>query len=291
MEYTAIALFFVFGCIIGSFLNVVIFRHNTGRNLGGRSKCFSCRRSLGAVDLVPVFSFLMFKGRCRTCKSKVSWQYPAVEILTGILFAAAAFISLPFAAVSFSQFVIRTAFLLVILSVLVIITVYDIRHKIIPDKFVFIFSGLAFVNIFFSFDAQGMLHMVWPPVLYIAAGLILAFPFYLLWLVSGGRWMGLGDAKLALGIGWLLGLGAGATAIIYSFWIGAAASLGIMLLRFLSKEAGEAEGDTESTKTPGLLSFLPRLSMKTEIPFAPFLVLGLLIVLFFGYNMFSIFYI
>lgn len=288
MEYTALALFFIFGCIIGSFLNVVIFRHNTGRNLGGRSKCFSCRRSLGAVDLIPVLSFLMFKGKCRTCKSKISWQYPAVEILTGVLFAAAAFISLPFAAVSFSQFIIRMIFLLVILSVLVIITVYDMRHKIIPDKFVFIFSGLAFVNIFFSFDAQGALHLVWPPVLLIASGLILAFPFYLLWLASAGRWMGLGDAKLALGIGWLLGLGAGATAVIYSFWIGAAASLGIMFLRFLSKDGGAA---SEGENSSGLLSFLPKLSMKTEIPFAPFLVLGLLIVLFFGYNMFSIFYV
>lgn len=287
MEYIALALFFIFGCIIGSFLNVVIFRYNTGRNLGGRSKCFSCRRSLSAVDLIPVLSFFIFKGRCRTCKSKISWQYPAVEILTGILFAAAAFVSLPFVEVSFSQFAIRTAFLLIILSVLVIITVYDMRHKIIPDTFVFMFSGLAFVNIFLAFDAHGVLHLVWPPVLLIASGLVLAFPFYLLWLASAGRWMGLGDAKLALGIGWLLGLGAGATAIIYSFWIGAAASLGVMFLRFMSKDINGTAGE----KSSGLLSFLPHLSMKTEIPFAPFMVLGLLIVLFFGYNMFSIFYV
>lgn len=93
--------------------------------------------------------------------------------------------------------------------------------------------------------------------------------------------MGLGDAKLALGIGWLLGLGAGATAIIYSFWLGAAVSLGVMLLQYLSKDA--------ELGASGWKGLLPKLSLKTEIPFAPFLVIGLLIVLFFRYNMFSIF--
>lgn len=272
---------FVFGCIIGSFLNVIIFRYNTGRTMGGRSKCFSCRRELGVIDLFPVLSFLLFKGRCRTCKSKISWQYPLVELATGILFVFAVYTSLPFLAYSLSQVVIRVAFLFVILAILVIITVYDIKHKIIPDPFVFTFSLLAFVNLFVAFNSSGVLHFVWPSIMMMSSGLIVAFPFYLLWLVSDGRWMGLGDAKLALGIGWLLGLGAGATAIIYSFWIGAAVSIFIMLSNYLLKDI---------EKVPvWLIRLFPNLSMGTEIPFAPFMILGLLIVLFFGYNMFSAF--
>jgi len=268
--------------LIGSFINVVLFRYNTGRGLGGRSKCFSCTRELAPVDLIPVLSFVMFKGRCRTCKSKISWQYPAVELLTGILFAAAVYVALPILAFSTVQFAVHVAYVFVILAVLVLIVVYDIKHKIIPDAFVFLFAALSFVNLFLGFDSNSMIHLVWPPVSYLIAGLALAFPFYLVWLFSAGAWMGLGDAKLALGIGWLLGLGQGATAIIYGFWIGAVVSILIMLSGFAARKFG-------GSKVMGRT--FPRLSMKTEIPFAPFLVAGLRVVLFFGYNMCSIFYV
>ena len=85
-------LLFVFGLIIGSFLNVVIFRFNTRRSffsaLGGRSGCMTCQNQLLWYELLPVFSFLGLRGRCRNCKTKISIQYPLVEILTGFLFVA-----------------------------------------------------------------------------------------------------------------------------------------------------------------------------------------------------------
>src|ERR1700748_3830531 len=75
------------GLIIGSFLNVVIFRLNTERSFGGRSACMVCRNKLAWYDLIPVFSFLFLLGRCRNCKTKISVQYPLVELGAGIIFA------------------------------------------------------------------------------------------------------------------------------------------------------------------------------------------------------------
>ena len=84
---TLIAIFvFIFGAIIGSFLNVVILRFRSGRTLGGRSMCFSCGKTLGFAELVPIGSFLSQKGRCSGCETRISWQYPLVEALTGVLF-------------------------------------------------------------------------------------------------------------------------------------------------------------------------------------------------------------
>lgn len=96
------------------------------------------------------------------------------------------------------------------------------------------------------------------------AGPIYAIPFAFLWLVSGGRWMGLGDAKLILGLGFLLGLSSGGAALTLSFWLGTIISLGIMLF-------------THS-----------RLNAKTEIPFAPFLIASMLIVILLNLNIFSL---
>src|SRR3989338_3567698 len=81
-------LFLVLGLIIGSFLNVVIYRYNTARTLGGRSACMSCQKVLCWYELIPLISFLALGGRCKYCKTKISKQYPAVELLTGIIFAS-----------------------------------------------------------------------------------------------------------------------------------------------------------------------------------------------------------
>lgn len=83
--------FFLFGLIIGSFLNVVIYRYNTGRSVQGRSGCLSCGKTLSAVELIPLFSFIFQKGKCHGCGSKISWQYPLVEFSTGIAFTLIAF--------------------------------------------------------------------------------------------------------------------------------------------------------------------------------------------------------
>src|ERR1035437_10118568 len=128
-------IFFVFGLIIGSFLNVVILRLNTQKSLGGRSGCMSCLNKLSWYELIPVFSFLGLRGRCKNCKAKISIQYPIVELITGFIFAA---LFLKFQNVFFFNtvpvFSFTYAFYAVAFSLLLVIAVYDIRHKIIPNK-------------------------------------------------------------------------------------------------------------------------------------------------------------
>ena len=246
--------FFIFslGLIIGSFLNVVIYRYNTGMTVGGRSMCFSCGKKLKWFELVPVFSFFLLRGKCSVCKSKISWQYPAVEFTTGLLFLGAYLTT--------SNIYLLT-YLLVQLSILVVISVYDLRHKIIPDTFVFTFAGLALVSVILVFVQSRDLSALFFDVL---AGPLYFLPFAALWYFSKGTWMGFGDAKLALGIGWFLGIGSAYIAIILGFWIGAIVGVGMVVYSRIVKLSNSQE----------------KVTMKSEIPFGPFLILGLLIMIF-----------
>jgi prepilin signal peptidase PulO-like enzyme (type II secretory pathway) len=115
-----------------------------------------------------------------------------------------------------------------------------------------------------------------PSVLDLFSGIILAAPFVLLWIISGGKWIGFGDAKLALGIGWFLGMVYGLSAIIIGFWIGAVISL-ILL------GAGKTACSKAIRSLPAYFG-LKHVSMKSEIPFAPFLILGLVLVYFFKWD-------
>lgn len=285
-------MFFVFGAIIGSFLNVVLYRFNTGRGLGGRSKCSSCKRTLSAGDLFPILSWIMLRGKCRTCESRISPQYVLIEIFTAVLFL---FVYLKNAAILDSSpliFAVSSITSLVIMTLLVLITVYDLKHKIIPDEFSYAFAVIAFLQLFLNFNyttssiyfgipmaANGFIG--YEGIMMLLSGIFVAFPFYFLWLVSSGKWMGLGDAKLALGIGWLLGIKYGFSAIVFAFWIGAVISLivmgGIALMKFLSKKT---RGGHKAGSLARKFQSISTIRFQSEIPFAPFLILGLLIVFF-----------
>lgn len=241
---------FVLGTIIGSFLNVVALRYNTGMTLKGRSKCFSCGKNLSWHELVPVLSFLLQRGSCKNCKSKISWQYPIVELFAGFCFLMIFYVFPP---MTFEASV-STIFYLFITCLLLIITIYDIKHKIIPDTLVYTFAVIAFAKLFVSPELTLML----PSLSDALAGPILALPFALMWLLSKGAWMGLGDAKLVLGIGWVLGLLPGVSAIVLAFWIGAIFSLIWMYV------------------------VMRKFKARYEIPFGPYLILGMYLVLFFG---------
>jgi leader peptidase (prepilin peptidase) / N-methyltransferase len=291
-----LAVFFTgLGAIIGSFLNVVLYRFNTGRGIGGRSKCFSCNKTLGVMDLVPVLSFLANRFRCRHCGSRVSWQYISVEVLTAVLFLGVFIHYLPILHIFPAQFLIQVFFTCILMSLLVLIIVYDIRHKIIPDLFSYTFAVLTFIAIFIGFDSSGVIAVIMPDFLTLIAGLILAFPFYLLWLISDGRWMGLGDGKLALGIGWFLGLYDGISSVVLSFWIGAVFSLVLLAFNWFIKNFYKTYIvkmlvrciNTFSKKVFGIHYTVSGLDFRSEIPFAPFLIIGLLITFFFGYNVFE----
>ena len=256
---------FIFGAIIGSFLNVVIYRFNTGRSLGGRSTCPVCTKTLHWPELLPIVSFIFLRARCRACRAKISWQYPLVEFLTAALFLAIFLWQWPQGAslgLGFKDAPWGLLFWWIIMAILVVITVYDLRHKIIPDFFVYSLILLALGRLFFLWQGRPLL---WDHLL---AGLGLFAFFALLWAAGRGRWMGFGDAKLALAVGLLLGPVGGISAIIFAFWSGALAGIALLLLnkRYTIKSG---------------------VSLKSEIPFAPFIIFGFLLNLLCGLNLFS----
>src|SRR3989344_1510376 len=208
------------GLIIGSFTNVLIFRHATGRSLGGRSACRQCGETLQWFELVPILSWLMLAGRCRTCKARISLQYPLVEALTAIGFLAVGFAPIPL--------VLRILGCATVMF-LIAITVVDIRHMHMPDAWVFSFAALALISSVYSlflFTPEGE----WLPYIFLfASGPFVALPLWFLWFVSRGTWMGYGDVKFALGIGWLLGTWYGFIALMFSFVIGAIVGVCILL--------------------------------------------------------------
>ena len=243
----------LFGLIIGSFLNVVILRHGA-RTVGGRSGCLSCRAPLQWYDLVPVVSWMMLKGRCRSCGSRISLQYPLVEASAAVLFAIIGISPLPIPLQIAS---------LIIVALLILIAAYDMRHTIIPDGWAYAFAIIAFLSSSSFAVGQG-----WNGILMlIVAGPVAAFPLFALWAVSRGRWMGLGDPKLALGIGWLLGLSAGISAIFFAFVIGAVISLALLAVQALRAKVGITR----------LGAGRHGLTMKSEVPFGPFLIASCLI--------------
>ena len=229
--------------------------------VGGRSMCFSCGKKLKWFELIPVLSFILLRGKCSVCKSKISWQYPAVEFVTGFLFLGA------YLTVSNIYLLI---YLLVQISLLVVISVYDLRHKIIPDAFVYTFAGLALINILAVFmqnqDSSALFYNV-------LAGLVCFLPFAGLWYFSKGTWMGFGDAKLALGIGWFLGMSNAYISIVLAFWIGALVGLSMIAYSRISNLSYSKE----------------KVTMKSEIPFGPFLILGLFIMIFFESRIIDLF--
>ncbi len=251
----------ILGLIIGSFLNVLILRKNL-MSLGGRSECMSCETTLRWYELIPVFSWVALRGRCRTCGSAISVQYPLVEAVTAGLFAIVGGSAIALDPVA-------TLIATLIVSTLVAIGAYDIRHTIIPDEWAYAFAALTLCFSFYQGIPDGASVLV-----YLLAGPLAALPISTLWFVSGGRWIGLGDAKLSLGMGWLLGPVYGVAGVFFAFVIGAFVSVCILmplpfLMQMLAKR-GIARFRAGGTQ----------LTMKSEVPFGPFLIASCFIVWF-----------
>ncbi len=248
---------FLFGSIIGSFLNVLVLRHGA-RSVSGRSACFSCGRQIAWYDNVPILSWLMLGGRCRSCGSRISIQYPLVEALTAVIFATVAVKLVPHLTQISGSDALALVLHVILVGSLIAIAVYDAKHTIIPDSWAYT-AGLAALAIAL------MTHFTSLPVT-LLSGPAAALPLFALWLVSKGTWMGLGDAKLALAIGWFLGPVYGFFAVFFAFVIGAFVSVFILLpmpavLKFLHEK-----GIVRSRGAGG------RFTMKSEVAFGPFLV-------------------
>ena len=139
---------FLTGLVVGSFLNCVIYRLNTKESfLFSRSHCPKCHHILKWYDLIPILSFIIVKGKCRYCKKKISWQYPLVEIATGIVFLLILNYELRIMNYGFNlEIMLNSLFLILNSCFLIVIFVYDLKHYIIPDKIIYpaIITALIF---------------------------------------------------------------------------------------------------------------------------------------------------
>jgi leader peptidase (prepilin peptidase) / N-methyltransferase len=262
------AVFFFFGLIIGSFLNVLIARWGS-EPITGRSKCPACGGQLAWYDLVPVLSWILLRARCRSCGSSISPRYLLVELGTALIFLVIALSPLP---------LLQQALALPIAALLIAIAAYDLRTTYIPDAWVYALSILSLLAAVL-FSEPGYL------LLLLLSGLIAALPIFVLWAASlfkglpAGAWMGFGDVKLALAMGWLLGWQSGLFALFLAFIIGASVSVALL---FFSSDLWKGIGERF-----GSYHFLHRalkeksgtgFTMKSEIPFGPFLIAATFIV-------------
>lgn len=272
---------FIAGTVLGSFLNVLILRYDSVndtilRNANGRSRCSNCHKILNWYELIPLLSFLIQRGKCRSCGVKLTLQYPLVEFLGGLIFISA---FLRFYSVhdgSFLPYLMMIIWSGVLFSLL-LMSVIDFRERLIPDgvNLFIIFSGFLLILSKYLYPASvslgeaersllgnyalifpGGTGFPWNHLIGAAFGIVL---FGGLFLLSRGRGMGLGDVKLAGALGFFMGYPDAALALIASFIIGALFSFILIGLRF---------------KT-----------MKDFIPFGPFMALGVVLIFLFGHEL------
>lgn len=255
METLILIFVFIFGTIIGSFLNVVICRHNTGRGLGGRSKCAVTGKTLEWFELIPILSFLFQGGRSRYSKSKISWQYPLVEFFTGFTFLLVFHKFIPNIFACPEIVIVQVLFYFAIFSILILIFVYDWYHQIIPDEFLLPLGALAFSGALVLPHYASLAHLL-------LSGILLPLPVLFLWLITRGKGMGFADILLLIPIGWILGTSRGFASLLLAFWIGAIA--GILIMMFGNKR------------------------LTSKIPFAPFIIIGFAIAFLYNVDMHSI---
>ena len=254
MSYLFGIIIFLFGSAIGSFLNVVICRLETGEGIvKKRSHCPKCGQVLAWYDLMPLVSFFMLRGKCRYCGKKISWQYPLVEIATGLLFVLVAVKLFPELvegsknlAFDFAPAALRSGnipgffyglwvigYWLYVVCSLIVIFVYDLRHYIIPDKVVFpamimslVFRFLESLAKAFDFASLRSGNNLYPELIegfkitapyFLAAFAASAF-FAALIVITRGRGMGWGDVKLAFLMGLILGWSNILIALFLAFW-------------------------------------------------------------------------
>ncbi len=239
MTFLLTAFLFVLGLSIGSFLNVIIDRvANADNPFKGHSHCDHCKKRLAWYDLIPVVSWLTLGGRCRYCGGKLSPYYPLIEVVTGLAFVLVAII-VP---------LLDLGYWWVITSALIVIFFTDLKYGIIPDIVVFPGIFLGLIKIVLTGVLAGQFE--WGGII---AGILAMVFFYFLRLFTRGRGMGLGDVKLVLLMGLILGHPGLWIALYFAFLTGGIAGAILILLR--------------------------KKKLQQSVPFGPFLVTGTVLTL------------
>lgn len=220
------------GLVIGSFISVVSYRVPKGLQfIKGSSFCDNCKKELKWYDNIPLFSFLFYRGVSRCCGKKISPRYPLIEI------ASALGAIVLFFAVPHSLYLVY--YILYTLSL--VIFVIDLEHQIIPDELSFLILVLGIAS-----NSQNLIGGLF-------SGFIFSVLFLSLYLITKGRGMGLGDVKLAIPLGFWLGLRNGLNWFLVSFILGGIVAVFLLLLK--------------------------RANMKTKLAFGPFMIVAFWIVL------------
>lgn len=266
--YIVFLFIFIFGTFIGSFLNVVIWRLPKGKKLTGRSECPNCKHQLNWLDLIPVVSFLISGAKCRYCSKSISWRYPLIELFTGVLFVLAVLLVSPGMDLHNIQpgpvswliadwvDVVKYLF---ILSVLFVVFVIDLEHYLILDKIVFPALVVVLVlNFLVSMIIGETLLDYLPHLIDSLMGMAAGFlPFFLLWWLSKGKWMGLGDAKFGLLLGAIFGFPQIWVCFFIAFLLGTVVAIPLLL-------TGKKE-------------------LSSKLPFGTFLAVSAVITLWYGW--------
>lgn len=228
----------LFGAALGSFANVVVIRLKEQESLSGRSHCVSCKKTLGFWDLIPVFSWIFLKGKCRSCKKKIHWQYPVVEAImaTLTLVAFLRFVEYP------THGVFDLGFEIALLFVLLVLTVFDLRWKLIPMEFLL---GSSIVLAVWRF----LLGVYWLEI--VLGAFVLAAFLGLIVFVSRGAMMGDGDPYVGLFMGTVLGFPLSVIGLLFAFIIGGSVAAALLIQGSVNR--------------------------KTQIAFVPFLAIGTII--------------
>lgn len=264
------------GCIVGSFLNVVALRQETGKDLGGRSHCPSCNHQLTWYELIPVVSFLVQLGKCRNCKKTISPRYVSVELFAGVLFfLTTSFFTKAYSGVYASLpgwFFVWLLSLLIVVSYGALMVIYDIQTKTVPLIW---FIGLVFFSCIYLIIpyASGAASALsaWRTIGFFISGTLITLPFLALWLVSKGKWIGFADIEIIAWVGMFFGMQMGASAVLLSFYLGS--FFGIVFIIYK------------------LIKGIPYTTIrKIQIPFVPFLFFGWFITLVFSFDIFSLLY-
>ena len=251
---------FVFGTVIGSFLNVLIYRLPIGLDFKvGKSMCTTCKHDLAWYDLFPLFSWIFLGGKCRYCKAKISSRYPIVEALNGILYVLIYLFICGGNAIEGLSLTLLGY--MVVASCLIVTAWIDFEHQIIPDSmWISIFIGGAFIVIDTVIKGTFSKEFIIGKVigLFAVSGL-----FFLIGVLSKGAWMGGGDVKLMAAAGFVLGW----KSVIVSLFLWAFYGVLFSIIR----------------------KIVSKKEMSGVIPFGPFLAIGIMLSAFVGEYIFNLY--
>jgi leader peptidase (prepilin peptidase)/N-methyltransferase len=239
---------FVFGAVVGSFLNVCIFRLPAEASIvKPRSQCPYCHHPIRNCDNIPLISFIILRGKCRDCGGKISWRYPLVELITALL-----------ALLLFLKFSLTLSFLIffIFTAVLIVITFIDLDHQIIPDILTLPGIPIFFLAAIFLLDRPWKIPWLEALLGLLIGGGILFLIAFVYELISKREGMGGGDIKLLAMIGGFFGWKSLIFILLFSSFSGAIVGITAMIIK--------------------------KQDMKYAVPFGPFLSAAAVAYLFWG---------